>query len=875
MTSTNDTAHWRNVQRLFDAAIEQPEHGRAAFIDAAAVDPAIADAVRRLLAIHDDYLSTQDVMPGAALVAQAVRALARDERLLPGADVGSYRVESLLGSGGMGNVFLATRDVDGRPQRVALKVVPLALRHGRLVEQLRRERAILAGLDHPDIARLIDAGELADGRPYFAMEYVDGERITHYCDQRALALPARLALFLCVCEAVAYAHRRFVLHRDLKPGNILVDRDGRVRLLDFGIAKATDSVVASDATIDGGFFSPDCAAPEQVAGRATGVATDVYGLGCLLYELLCGCKPFDFADQPRATIVARILGEDPPPPSRSVTRGDASWTRRGHADAASLAAALRGDLDLIVAKALRKPPDDRYGSVDALADDLRNVLAARPIGLRAREHGYRLRCFVRRHRVSVAAAMLAGMVAIAAVAMTIQQSRRAVAARAVAEHERDHARGVVEFLVNAFDNAAAFQTRSREVRASELLESAARSLDTLRADDPALKAAVAQTLAQLYIRLDMIKPAEAQAQLAREAMAQTPDATTEQRVRQLAVDAELASLASRYRDAMQSLDQASALMAADPAFRDPDAEVRLALIQGYTLRFSGKVGDSIAFLRSRYAALGQRADIAPVRLEPIVQMLARQLATNGDPAEAQSLLETLLATQRQRLPDDDVAIIVTLRSLGQTYYRLRRNDDAMDVLQRAIAGFRKNYGDNYAELASLLEQLGTLYGEVGRVPEGERLLRESLRISRQLDNQRRSTAMIYDSLAILYRNGYHDYAAAQRFSALAYAILPHESQQSRAYTSRALAETLIANGDYFEAVLIAESALPAMIESCGDCQQVAYLDGDIAYARFRLYDLDGARAKLTHETLTTLRVWSRWPHDVRMRAETIARTLGI
>ncbi|TDR39468.1 serine/threonine-protein kinase [Tahibacter aquaticus] len=876
MTPTTDTAHWRNVQRLFDAAIEQPEQSRHTFIDTAAADPAIADAVRRLLALHDDYLATQDVMPGAALVAEAVRSLAQqDERLLPGAEIGSYRIDSLLGSGGMGNVFLATRNVDGRPQRVALKVVPLALRHGRLVEHLRRERAILAGLDHPDIARLIDAGELADGRPYFAMEYVDGERITHYCDQRALALPARLALFLRVCDAVAHAHRRFVLHRDLKPGNILVDHDGRVRLLDFGIAKATDGVVATDATIDSGFFSPDCAAPEQVAGRNTGVATDIYGLGSLLYELLCGCKPFDFAGQARTTIVERILSEDPPLPSRAIVRSDGSWTRRGHADAASLVAALRGDLDLIVAKTLRKPPDDRYGSVDALAEDVRSVLAARPIAQRARERGYRLRCFVRRHRVSVGAAVLAGVVAIAAIAMTVQQSRRAVAARAVAEHERDHARGVVEFLVNAFENASAFKTRSRDVSASELLQSAARSLGSVSPDDTALKAAVAQTLAQLYIRLDMIEPAEGQAQLAREAMAKTPDASSEQRVRQDVIDAELASLASRYRDATRAIDDAAARIAADSSYSDPDAEVRLALVKARTLRLDGHPAEAIAYLRRSYDTLRRRADIQPSRLEPLLHRLTRQLSLNGNADDALELLETLLASQRKRLPEDDPALIPTLQSLGQAYYRLRRNDLAIDVLERAIAGQRKYYGDTYSELAAMYNLLGNLYLEEGRAQEGEQLMREGLRITHAIDTNKRGAALIYDSLALVYRNGHGDYAAAKRFAGLAFAVTPAESRDSLAYTSRTLAETLIASGDYFEAVLYAESALQYMVESCGNCQQVAYLTGDIAYARFRLYDFDGARTRLTPEILTTLRVWTRWPHDVRLHAETVARTIGI
>lgn len=875
MSDTAEISHWRDVQRLFDAALERPETERTTFIEEQAGSEEVASAVRRLLAVHDDYRATADLVRGPVAVALTVRALAQEQQLAPATRVGAYRIESLLGSGGMGSVYLATRDVGGRPQHVALKIVPPALRHERVMEQLRRERAILAGLDHPNVARLIDAGELPDGRPFFAMEYVDGVRITDYCDERGLALPARLALFATVCDAVAYAHRRFVLHRDLKPGNILVDRDGRVRLLDFGIAKVIDGVAATDATVDGNFFSPDCAAPEQVAGEPTSIATDVYGLGCLLYELLCGSGPFDFSGRSRTGIIEAILREEPQPPSRSVARSSGAWAQRGHANAAALSAALRGDLDLIVGKALRKPPADRYETVDAFADDVRRVLAARPIALRGRDRGYRLRCFVRRHRVAVAAMLLAGVVAIAAVGMTIAQSRRVAAARAVAESERDHARGVTEFLVNAFGDENPFRARKREVKASELLQNAARALARVSADDAALTAALAQTLAQLYLRLDLREQAKAQAALAAAAMARLPDVATPLRTRQLTLDAELAVDDARYRDAFAAVDHALGLMAADPSFKDAEIEVRLALVKGQALRLSTSPMASVDHLRHSIQALRDRPDVPPARLEYMQQVLARQLSLNGNPAEGLALTSELLVRQHQRgLTDDDAIVIDTLRSMGQAYYRLRRNDDAIEVYERAIAAFRRSYGNSYSELANMLHQLGVLYGEIDRAPEGERLLREAVRISHELNVPRRNLSVTYDQLAILYRDSYHDYAAALRYSGLSFALAPAEARDIRAYSSRALAETLIANGDWFEAMLHAESALPYMIDYCRDCQQVAYLRGDIAYARYRLYDLDGAREWLTTDTLTTLRVWSRWPHNVRLRAEEINRAMG-
>ncbi|HVH34229.1 MAG TPA: tetratricopeptide repeat protein [Tahibacter sp.] len=475
----------------------------------------------------------------------------------------------------------------------------------------------------------------------------------------------------------------------------------------------------------------------------------------------------------------------------------------------------------------------------------------------------------------MAATALAGIVAVTALTLILVQSRHVAAARAVAERERDHARGVSEFLVNAFGNATAFRTRSRDVSAGELLESAARQLHSVPPADAELTAAVGQTLAQLYLRLDMKEPARTQAQLASKAMARLRQAPTLLRVGQLGVDAELAIHDGRLREAQAAVVAGEAALVADPDFRDADAEIRIAQLRARTMRLTGDPLGAIAYLRQSYARFRQRADVPPTKLEPMVQVLARQLALNGDPVEALSLLDPLLTEQRRRAHgDDDDAVIETLRSLGQIYYRLRRNDDAIAAYEQAVAGYRKHYGNNYIDMTTLLMLLSDVYIEVGRTADGERLLREALRITVGLEKNRRHLANLYGQFASLYLDGYHDNAAALRFVGLSYATAPAEARDVRAYSGRILAEILLANGDWFEGMLHAEGALPYMIESCVDCQQIAYLRGDIAYARFRLYDLAGAREWLTRDTLTTLRVWSRWPHNVRMRAEEVARTAG-
>ncbi|WP_257389068.1 serine/threonine-protein kinase, partial [Tahibacter caeni] len=306
-STTLDDERWQRMRRLFLEISTLDASGREACL--AGEDGQVAAAVRRLLTLHDEMTGTGDRAPPP--LADALSAV--DDRALQGdgATIAQFRVERLLGEGGMGRVYLAQREIGGNLQRVALKIVPLAMRTPRLVEQLKRERAILAGLDHPHIARLIDAGELPDGRPYFAMEYVAGVPLLRYCDENRLDLRARVALFLDVCEAVAYAHRQLVLHRDLKSSNILVDADGRLRLLDFGIAKSLEGAQARDVTSDG-FFSLRAASPEQVLGKPTTVSTDVYGLGSLLYGLLAGRPPFRFDQGSRDTVIQRIAHEPPP-----------------------------------------------------------------------------------------------------------------------------------------------------------------------------------------------------------------------------------------------------------------------------------------------------------------------------------------------------------------------------------------------------------------------------------------------------------------------------------------------------------------------------------------------------------------------------------
>ncbi len=337
--------------------------------------------------------------------------------------VGPYRLLRELGRGGMGVVYLAERVEGGFEQRVVIKLIKRGMDSDAILRRFLRERQILAGLEHVNVARLFDGGVTDDGQPYFAMEYVDGKPLTAYCDERGLAVEQRLRLFEDACRAVQHAHGKLVVHRDLKPSNMLVTSEGQLKLLDFGIAKLLVEEDDATALTQAGtrLLTPDYAAPEQVRGEPVTTATDVYALGVVLYELLTGRLPYD-GDRRGRTDVARAVCEvEPRPPSLAV----ASQPR--------LAKRLRGDLDTIVLKALSKEPSRRYASAEALAEDVRRHLAGHPVQARRDTMAYVAAKFVRRHKVGVAAAAVVTLSLLLGLVGTTWQA-------AVAARERDRAR---------------------------------------------------------------------------------------------------------------------------------------------------------------------------------------------------------------------------------------------------------------------------------------------------------------------------------------------------------------------------------------------------------------------------------------------------
>jgi eukaryotic-like serine/threonine-protein kinase len=489
-----DPASWSALNRLLDEALDRPSTDRAAWIEALGDEfSQLKPRLRELLA-HSVEVETGDFLHtlpkfGVAGAADAAR------QLVAGQQVGGYRLVRELGTGGMGSVWLAER-VDGLIQRpVALKLPHLVAAHSAsLAERMAREREILATLDHRNIAKLLDAGITPDGQPFLALEYVEGVPIDSVCaghdGSAPLDIPARLRLFRQVANAVAYAHGKLVVHRDLKPANILVTADGGVKLLDFGIAKLLDQGKAAETRlteISGRALTPDYASPEQILGEPLTVASDVYSLGVILHELLTGTRPYRLTRNSRGALEEAILQSEPLQPSQAAPAAQ----RR----------LLRGDLDTIVLKALKKDPQQRYATVNALADDITRHLTRRPVLARPDSRWYRLRRFAARNSLAIGAAGLVLLAVIGGAGIAVWQARVAIA-------ERDRAEAVRGFIVSVFEEADPYQQFGRPLTAAELLVRARDDMRAQFADDALLRLSLSNMIGASLLGLGDLGAAE-------------------------------------------------------------------------------------------------------------------------------------------------------------------------------------------------------------------------------------------------------------------------------------------------------------------------------------------------------------------------------
>ena len=472
--------NWPKVKEIFSAALELKPDERVSFLNTAcAADENLRSEVLGLLSAHDssgDFIQHPAVVDVGFLVSDTNHSAAA-----AGQHIGTYEIIRELGRGGMGAVYLASRADEAFDKQVALKLIKRGMDSDAIIKRFVMERQILANLDHPNIARMIDGGTTEDGLPYFVLEYIEGTTITRYCDEHKLNTLERLKLFLQVCAAVQFAHQNLIVHRDLKPSNIIVTKDGTPKLLDFGIAKllSVDSALVETETI-GRLFTPEYASPEQLRGLPITTTSDVYSLGVVLYELLSGHRPFSLASRSAEEIARMITTAEPLKPSVVITRHESmphthdghhsltpegiSRTREGNVD--KLRRRLVGDLDNILLKALRKEPERRYASVQDLSADLQRHLTGLPVLAREDTFAYRAGKFIQRNKASVAAAAVVAITLISATVVTTWQATVAKRERAKAERHFKEVRNLTNsFLFDFHDSIADLNgaTQAREM----------------------------------------------------------------------------------------------------------------------------------------------------------------------------------------------------------------------------------------------------------------------------------------------------------------------------------------------------------------------------------------------------------------------------
>ncbi len=697
-------------------------------------EPALAAELRGLLAAHDDE---------RPLAIEARLAESRAGGFTRGARLGAYELLEPIGRGGMGEVWLAEQEVGGTRRRVAVKRIRRGLESEELLRRFRVEGAALSRLSHRSIARLLDAGVDDEGVPYLVLEHVDGQPVTEACDARRLGLAARLALFEEICGAVASAHASLVLHRDLKPSNILMTASGEIRLLDFGIAKllTPEGEGPGETATRGLLATPEYASPEQLAGAAATTATDVHALGALLFELLTGRRPFAEHEGSDLALARAVAELEAPPPSGAALAGtpeeqQARAAARG-LDARALARAVRGDLDTLVATALRKEPTQRYPSVERLAEDVARFRAGRPLRARPASAAYRLRKFVARHRAAVAVGGVAALLVVVLLAQIVRQSAIAARERDVARTERDAARAVTDFVARLFatDPYASEAGERDHQTLGDFLVASEGKIRLELANEPALRTRLLTLLARLNANLGRLDPALA---LAREAVDQRRSAgvSSVELADSLNILATAQQERGDYDAAERAFREALALRRATLGDRHADTAESVNNL-AVLLALRDREEDRPETERLEREGLALRRELfGPEHLETAQSLnnlgaflLGRKAP--GDVAAAEGLFREALAIRFKQLGEDHPAVATTRSNLAHVVQELGRLDEAETLFRAAIRGWTTSLGPAHPRVSAGFWGLAKVLEERGALAESLDALRASLAIDEQ------------------------------------------------------------------------------------------------------------------------------------------------
>lgn len=727
---------WDRLQELFTRALALAPHEREIFLERETADhPALRRELRALIETACDNPTAGAL--SRAVGAAFVNAVEDQPRNLLGRIVGKYRLVSVLGQGGTGTVYLAERADHQYSAQVAIKIIHQSLSAGNLDSRFRAERQILASFNHPNIARLVDAGETDRRQPYLVMEYVEGEPLDKFCDSRQLDLRERLELFRQICAAVQYAHQNLIVHRDLKPANILVTADGKPKLLDFGIAKLLSSRNAGQTTemtrVNDRLLTPEYASPEQILGNHITTASDIYSLGVVLYQLVCGLRPYRVPESASQLELERsICISDPERPSAALLNAARNPASAVHAlvrarstSIERLSKQLQGDIDAIILKALRKEPEHRYSSVEQLAADVRRYLAHEPVHARQGNWLYYGQRFARRHTAGVlaGAGFLAFVIGVAIV-MSVQRQQISTAL-AQARIDAQRAETVSDFMLDVFGAADPFVHFGKEPTARSLLEQAARRIQTDLDQQPSVRARLMEAIGRSYRRMG--QPERAVPYLS--------DALRLQRT----LSPDQSKLGSTLLELAIAQREAAMYDESDRTFAEALEVIR---------QFENTNSEGYAQLLSALGRLEMIRSNTEAAQTHFVQALELMRRVRGpeDPEvgavlielsgvymwrdDAQRAEEAARAAVRifAHVPETHPDRVLAERELAKILLYRNRFDEAAPLFEKALAAQRLLYGDNNAAVAETLGSLAQLRSAQRKYAAAEQLIREALAI---------------------------------------------------------------------------------------------------------------------------------------------------
>ncbi|MEM7585053.1 MAG: serine/threonine-protein kinase [Acidobacteriota bacterium] len=835
--------NWQRIDELFDAAVDLPEDQQSDFLEqACGSQPELQSQLERLLEA-DRSARNFLARPIARLTGAA--ATKAGQRGRPIQRVGPYRILRPLAEGGMGSVFIASRDDDEFERLVAIKLVRRGLDSAQIDRRFRRERQILATLEHPHIARLYEGGTTAAGHPFLVMELVEGLPIDAHCDQHGLTVDQRLELFIEVCEAVTFAHRHLVIHRDLKPANILVTEAGDPKLLDFGIAKLLDTEHRLSEVTSTGLSprTPAYSSPEQVRGEAVTTATDVYALGRLLYELLSGRAPYRLQSARILELEQAILNQEPALPSLGLQQEPAGGpssveiAKARGTDPSSLARRIAGDLDVIVSKALKKDPAERYGSPRELAQDLRRHLADLPVAARPDSPWYRARKFLRRHRPAVAVGLaFLGMILAFTLALLSQVEKTS--------RQRDLAEQVTTFVVGLFDRTRLLGGPGPEVTARQLVDAGADEIQRDLGNAPEVQAAIQHAIGSIYNQLAAYDEAEkllSSALVTREALAEPADlASTLTELGVTSLERADERGAARYLDRALSLCE-----------RTSDAVCQATVHQhlGSLLTFQGDFRGAREALEQGLELLSRTQRRPSSQTAALLRELGRVDLTLQDYATAQQSFLRALETQEQLLGPDHPALATDLSNAAISHSARGEYPLAEQMWQRAIRLQEQATGRVHPGIANILNNLGILCELQARYDQASEHYTEALDIRREIygaDHPNLISTMRNFGALLLWRGEYDSARPLlQEAARIAETSLGAHLRTGRSWNL--MAELSLATGDFDAARRHAHRALE-IFEQIEDFPAISVASawsnlGWIAYAEGSFVDSEKAYRK--------------------------------